>query len=143
MKYGYSKEKTDKSLGIDEARIREHFVEIPAQIAYQGQVCAMLGRAASEKNYAFKEQRAETKENLRALAMSKGEKMTESRLDAMVESDGMMQHHYHQFLEAQEEYEFAKAHLEALRTKRDMLINLGAHLRTEMQTMGMPQLGEG
>lgn len=133
----------EKALHIDEARIREHFVEIPAQIAFAGNCCAMLGREATKRNYTYKQQRAALKERLRAEAGMKGERMTESRLDAMVESDGGLANWYDSYLHAQEEYELSKAHLEGLRAKRDMLINLGAHLRTEMQTMGMSQLGEG
>ena len=136
-------EKQQAALDIDETRIREHFVEIPAQIAFAGNNCAMLGKDAARRHFQYKEQRATIKEQLRALASAKGERMTESRLDAMVESDMSVGHAYREYLDAQEEYDFSKAHLEGLRTKRDMLINLGAHLRTEMQTMGMAQLGEG
>ena len=132
-----------ESLDIDEAKIRDHFVEIPAQIAFAGSTCAMLGREASNRHYIYKQQRALLKERLRADASVKGERVTESRLDAMVEADYDILNWYNSYIEAQEEYELAKAHLDGLRTKRDMLINLGAHLRTEMQTMGMSQLGEG
>lgn len=139
----HDQEKQELALKIDEARIREHFVEIPTQIAFAGNNCAMLGKDAARRNFQYKEQRAVTKEQLRALASAKGERMTESRLDAMVESDTSVGNAYRQYLDAQEEYDFSKAHLEGLRTKRDMLVNLGAHLRTEMQTMEITQLGKG
>lgn len=139
----YTQEEQSKALEIEEARIREHYAEIPAQIAFQGNCCAMLGREASKRQYVYKQQRALLKERLRADASVKGERVTESRLDAMVEADYDILNWYNSYIEAQEEYDFAKAHLDGLRTKRDMLINLGAHLRTEMQTMGMSQLGEG
>ena len=136
-------EAQSKALEIEEARIREHFMEIPSQIAFQGNCCAMLGKEAANRHYVYKQQRALLKERLRADASVKGERVTESRLDAMVEADYDILNWYNSYIDAQEEYDLAKAHLDGLRTKRDMLINLGAHLRTEMQTMGMSQLGEG
>lgn len=117
---------------IDALAIDDEFRTIAAHIARRNHLYA-----DALKTYLFakareKRVRAEVYLKLRAEWEDAGEKITEGRLSAQVDADAAV----NAAVEALIEAEFVKTRLggevEALRSKRDALVSLGAHIRAEM-----------
>ena len=120
---------------IDTRQLELEFQRVPADYAYWSEKYAdakqdyLLAKAGRATVYA--RVRLETRE---ALTMQ-GERVTEARLDSEVEiSDEYIAARRTEVLN---EVEMVRLHgfLEALRTKREMLISIGAHVRQEMKTI--------
>jgi len=125
------------SLRIEEANVRQHYLDLPGEVAFWASRAANEANQSMRANYAYKRGRANASEQYRAQAAAVGEKMTESRLSVLVDADGTEASLYDEYLQVEAQHAKSKALLEGMRSKRDMLISLGAHIRQEMQTMPM------
>lgn len=119
-------------VSIDPLRLQEAFANIPAELAYWNEQYAEALRkqlhAKIEKDrlsaQIFFEKRVELKES--------DIRPTEAVLKAAVESDARYNVARSEEADAHAEAIRLKGVAEAVRTKRDMLVSLGAHVRAEM-----------
>jgi hypothetical protein len=122
-----------ESIKIEPLAIQEEFVRMPADLAYWN------GRYATalKAHLLAKLRLDETKSKLfmlhRERLLAAGARATEAQIEAAVETDP----EYHQvrlaIIDAEVERSRARGIVEAVTTKRDMLVSLGSHIRTEME----------
>lgn len=136
----------DDCVRIHPELLQEEYVNIPAHLAYWGerharalrQVLALeteLARAKDEQ----KERRAMLWVQLYDERAEKGEKTSEKVMENMVDAHEDMRLAREGVLLARQKLDGAEAEkarlwsvCDALRTKKDMLVSLGAHVRAEM-----------
>jgi hypothetical protein len=120
---------------IDAAQLHDEFMRIPADYAYYSQQYADAKRVylldKMERGSIWARIRLETRETL----TMQGERVTEARLDTEAEINE--EYCDAKRKEIMSEVEMVKLYgiLEAIKTKREMLISLGAHIRQEMKTV--------
>lgn len=121
------------SVEIDPHVINEEFIRIPRDFAYWGHRYAQAYKA----QMIAKMERDRTQARLRILVRQSiedsGKKPTESMVDALVEQEDEWQRSRVAEIEAEAERERLRCLLEALRTKRESLVSLGAHIRQEKE----------
>ena len=119
-------------LSIDPLAISEEFCETPATLAYwNAQYAEAVGphlraKANVERVY------AETYRKVREEYADRGLKATETMVNTSVETDSDYALAREQLISAEVEKIKLRGRVEAITTKRDMLISLGAHIRAEM-----------
>jgi hypothetical protein len=113
-------------------------VRVPADLAYWNAQYA----AANERFLTAKIEAERTRSSLwlehRAKLEDAGKKPTEKMVDAAVESDDRNYDARVALMRAEVEKGRLNGILDAVRTKRDMIVSIGAHQRAEMQ--GDPSL---
>lgn len=125
---GYLKE----SVEIIPEAIREEFVRLPADMAFWGERYAEAVKAYLVAEHECKVVRAQVRLATRELGSLDGRKLTEADVDAKVETDERYRQAKLAEIEAEAAKLAAKVKLDAVATKRDMCISLGAHIRAEM-----------
>ena len=119
---------------IDDLQLNDEFKRIPADYAYWSGLYSEAKQvyllAKIERSHVWARTRLELRETL----TMQGERVTEARLDAEAEVND--EYHHARQEEALAEVEMVRLNgvLEAIKTKREMLISLGAHVRQEMKT---------
>lgn len=120
-------------LAIDPANITQEMIELPAQLAIAGMSYASAVAATIKAKAERDAVRARVSLNLRNDASTAGRKLTEANLDDMV----VVSADYRSAVEAYAGAEYNEAHargiLDALKSKRDMLLMLGARMRDERE----------
>lgn len=124
-----------QSVQIEPLALQEEYVRLPGDVAYWNERYAVALRAhlVLKIDYEKAESRVriETRETMLADTAAKS-KPTESMIDAAVAQDEDLRDLRIKLIEAEVEKVRLHGVLEAVRTKRDMLISLGAHVRQEM-----------
>lgn len=121
------------SLRINPDDIQEEFVRVPGDLAYWNSRYADAQRAQLTAELDEKVLKAELEAPVRLALISAGAKVTESMVKAGVEShDDYVQAQRHT-IDCEVEKSKCFGYLDAIRSKRDMIISLGAHIRAEMQ----------
>lgn len=120
---------------IEPAALQEEFVRLPGDFAYWAEQHAL----ATESFLTAEAGRKHEEARLYLLAGQKvnpatGKSYTIDGVKALVETDPSFQAAKHVEVQAEVELARAKNVMEALRTKREALISLGATIRQEMQT---------
>ena len=125
---------------IEPLALEEEFVRMPADLAYWNERYAKAVRAHLTAKIEVDRVRATTRqvmrirltnpENAHLLA---GGKITEAMLESFITSDGDVRRVEDAEIEAEAKKIRLHGIIEAIRTKRDMLISLGANMRAEMQ----------
>jgi len=122
------------SVTIDEVALNEEYIRLPSDFAYFSELYANSKKAFAEA----KLNRDITRSRLRMIAREtievSGKRATESMVDATVELDPVWLEVKTKEIECEAEAAYLYGVLESLRTKRDMLISLGAHTRAEMKS---------
>ena len=122
------------STAIDEMQLQDEYVRLPSDFAYFSELYADSKKAFAET----KLERDLTRSRLRMIAREtievSGKRATESMVDCAVESDPAWLEVKTKEIECEAEVARIYGVLEALRTKRDMLIQLGAQARAEMKS---------
>jgi hypothetical protein len=128
----------EATLNIDEVHLNDEFVRMPALIA-------SAAARQSEATYDYqlaKIERERTRARLwtsyHASLLDNKERPTEARVESLIEQNEEMFQARLRELTAERTKNEAAAYAEAMRTKRDMLVSLGANYRAEMQ--GDPSL---
>ena len=123
---------------IEPLAIEEEYVRMPADLAYWNERYALAledmqrAKLRSDKLEAFL--KIEHRERLVQESKSnKDIKVTESTVEAAVDNDERMAQAREDLLMAEVQKVRIAGTCEAVRTKRDMLISMGAHIRAEMQ----------
>ena len=117
----------EKDLKIDASRLPEEFSKFPSLMyAYLEIKCD------AEREYEWAKRRAaEVKAELYKKIKSETIKITEKALEAEIENETSYRKAKTKLGDAKHDLETIKAHVEALRSKKDMLIQLGADSRAE------------
>lgn len=120
---------------IDAAQLHDEFMRVPSDYAYYSQQYADAKKvyllAKMERGSIWARIRLETRETL----TMQGERVTEARLDTEAEINEEYCDAKHKEIYAEIEMVKLYGILEAIKTKREMLISLGAHIRQEMKTV--------
>jgi hypothetical protein len=120
---------------IDPDRMQEEFVQLSGRLAYWGRRYGEVQVDLMRAELGLKKLKKRTYLELRA-GKEKGQ--TETMLDAQVEVDGAVQIAEELVLQRTAAKLDLQTVVDAIRTKRDMLISLGAHQRAELK--GDPML---
>lgn len=122
-----------QSIHIDEDNIRSEFTRVSSDVAFWGKRFARAHRAWLAAKRSRDEVRAmvylEMRETLESL---ESKKPTEATINARVETDQRVREAEAHVIECEYERETAKSTCNAVIAKRDMLISLGAVIRSEM-----------
>ena len=118
---------------INPEDMQEEFVRIPADLAYWNAKYAQ----ALREHLLSKLDRDVLKANLEPMMRQElaaaGAKITEAVVKAAIESNEAMVEAERRVLEAEVAKNEVFGYLDAIRSKKEMLISLGAHLRAEME----------
>lgn len=120
-------------VGINPEDIQEEFVRIPSDLAYWN---ARYARALREHLLAKVDRdvlKAQLDPLIRRELMEAGAKLTEALVKSTIESDDRLIEAERRCVEAEVQKNEVYGYLDAIRSKKEMLISLGAHLRAEME----------
>lgn len=123
---------------IDPLRIQDEFVRIPADLAYWNARYADAQRAFLMAKIDLDVIKAKLGPLTRRAIADKGGKATEDLIKNMVESHADVIDAREQLAVTEVEKSRLYGCLDAIRSKKEMLISLGAHMRAEME--GDPSL---
>lgn len=133
-----TKKYLEESIDINEARLNDEFIKMPAAIAYwaneHANKVADYQHAKLNKDQTY----ARLFTKYHAKLLDEKERPTEKKVDAAIELDHEMYQAQVALLTAEREKNHVAGIMEAVRTKRDMLVSLGANYRAELQ--GDPSL---
>lgn len=113
--------------------ISEEFSRLSADYAYWNEKYADANREMLQAERHRDKTRAQAYFQKKAAYAQAGTKVTEATLDAEVEVDDLVEKAEVGVIASTAEREHLRGILEALRTKREMLVSVGAHMRAEMQ----------
>ena len=123
----------DGLLTIDPLYIQGEFVRIAADLAHWSEQFAESTRAFRKAEHQLETIKAHVYLHVRMMADSAGMKLTEAMVASQVCLDGKVSAAVTAHIDAEAEMLRVKGVVQALITKRDMLISLGAHIREEMK----------
>lgn len=130
-----------ESVVIDPLALQEEFVRMPSDIAYWNERysdayrASLLAKAELERAEAIL-----TIQTREELILNGNARPTELVVTSTVTNDARYQAARGTYVEAEVERVRVNGILDALRTKREMLVSLGAHIRAEMR--GEPTIRE-
>jgi hypothetical protein len=125
---------------VDPLTIKEQFTELPGRLAYWNARLADAHERLLEASAVVKLVTAAAQLTVRAQLAGRGEKVTESIVDAHVACDAACVQALLVEIDAEVEKQHVRGRVDALHAKRDMLMSLGAMLREEMK--GDPMIRE-
>jgi hypothetical protein len=120
-------------LEIDNLALEEEFTRMPADLAYWANQYAEATKAFHLAKIDLDRTEAKLAVHHRVRLADAGVKATESMVTAAVETDDTLYNAKVRLLEAEYLRNQLSGTCEAVRSKRDMLISLGANYRAEMQ----------
>jgi hypothetical protein len=133
---GYLKE----CVHIFPEQIQEEYTRIPADLAYWNAQYAEAYRKHLLSKIERNRVTGELYADVRQAIVDSGARPTEKMIEATVERDAEFVGAAQACAEAEADVKKLYGVLDAIRSKRDMLVSLGAHIRVEM--MGDPVLRE-
>lgn len=125
---------------IEPTLIQEEFVRIPMDLSYwneryaQAQEAWLMAKLQRDRTHGSADQR------IRLRLQDEGLKVTESLVQSYLETDEEMYEANVEVIRTEVEKIRVYGILDAIRSKKDALISIGAHIRSELQ--GSPQLRE-
>jgi len=125
---------------IDSLQLQDEYTRLPADIAYWNERYAKALRAHLRSKIEGDRVEARLQIEMREILLAEGVKVTEALVKARVDLHPEQLASREKMVEAEAEKARIMGVLDAVRTKRDMIISLGAHARIEMQ--GDPVLRE-
>jgi hypothetical protein len=120
---------------IDQTNLQDEYQRIAADYAYWSEKCSVSQQTYLLRKMERQRMWAQTKIELRETLTMQGERVTEARLDTETEVNDEYCAAKEMEIIAEVDYTKLKGYLEAIKTKREMLISLGAHMRQEMKTI--------
>lgn len=120
-------------VSIEPTEIEEEFVRVPAELAYWSHRYAESYERRVRAKLQLDRVAAMLRLKHRSIMEDEKVKITESQVDARVETDDEMFAAREAMLRAEVDEVRTKGAVEAVRAKRDMLVSIGAHQRAEMQ----------
>lgn len=129
-----------ESVTIDEHAIQDEYCRVAADLAYWGRAHAEAEGAYILAKAKLKRAEAQAHVMVREMMASAGKKPTDKAVEANVELQPGVEKAHAEFAHAAVRRKETSAYMEAISTKRDMLISLGATQRKEMD--GDPSIRE-
>lgn len=123
----------DEVFNIDPINLNESFVRLPGDMAYAGALYRDSVQAYLTAKRDFQVKEAEIRLVTRARLKGEGSRVTESTVEATVLTNPAWSSAKQTYIEAEAEMTGAKLRVEAIKAKRDMLIQMGAQYREEMK----------
>ena len=120
---------------VDDTVIQEEFMRLPSDYFYWAQQYTNARKDHRLAKLSCDETRARLGIELRLQIENERGKATESMVSAAIDSSAEWVSARTVEIEAESEMVRTQGILEAIRTKREMLISLGAHARAEMKTI--------
>lgn len=117
---------------IDPLDLQDAFCETPAQLAYWSHRYALRYRKAAAAKANEKQVVAAYREVARDRVLAQRGKATQDDVAAMLEGIDEVKEAREETIEAEYEKVRVFGIVDAIRTKKDMLISVGAHIRAEM-----------
>jgi hypothetical protein len=117
---------------IDPLDIQAEFIRVPGDLAYWNDRYADALREFLISEADFKILKAQLEPLTRQALLDAGGKTTEAQVKAAIDSDDQVLEAQRRCVEAEVEKNRLYGALDAIRSKKEMLISLGAHLRAEM-----------
>jgi hypothetical protein len=117
--------------GINTDDLEGECARLPGRVAYVGTQYALAERLASEHKLALKVEEGRLYNQMRAVLEATKGKTTEKAVDHAVVTSDSYQDHVRRLADAEQQAQELRSLLEALRTKRDMLVSIGAGRRAE------------
>ena len=119
-------------VGVDHSSLSDEYMRLPADYAFWNEKYAAVYAEYLQRKSMSEQTKSRRRMELREVLVASGEKVSEARLDSEVSQDE--EYIAARFAEIDIEAKMKYLHgiLDVLRTKRDMLISLGAHQRAEM-----------
>ncbi len=127
-----------KSVKIDPLDIKGEFIRIPADLAFWNGRYADALREFLMAKADLEILKAQLMPLVRQALLDKGAKVTESIIESAVDGDAQVVEARDRLVNAEVEKARLYGTLDAIRSKKEMLISLGAHLRAELE--GDPSL---
>lgn len=120
-------------VGIDPLTLNDEFVRIPSDLAYWNARYARALRAYLTAKVDKDITRGRLEPMMRLAIQNAGGKPTEKQIDALIDSNQDYIDACYKLVDAEVEKNEVYGALDAIRSKKEMLVSLGAHLRAEMQ----------
>lgn len=124
---GKKKLDLDSDIEIRVEDLQEEFRVFPSKLFAYSEAKADAERVYEDAKASYKESQAAMYVQLK----KSGEKLTEKHLEALIETSEIVKPMQEKMLQAKRDFETLKNYCEALRAKKDMLIQLGADSRKE------------
>jgi len=121
-----------ESVVLDELALQAEFVRLPADLAYWNHRFARASEAAALAKLDLERTEAVVSLAVRQKLLDDGAKATEGVVDAYVIKNSSVYEAKKKHILAEAERVRIHGVCDAIRTKRDMLISTGAHIRAEM-----------
>ena len=117
---------------IDPVLIRDEYIRLPQQLSRAGMIYAAAHGNYLEADLAYDRTTAQMRIWHREHLESVGTRATEGAVKDAVENDQRWIDAKMNRISAEIERARAKAHVDAMHAKKDMLVSLGAHIRQEL-----------
>jgi len=121
------------SVQIEPTTIEEEYIRMPADMAYWGHRYAEAHKEFLKAKMQHDRVLARLRLEMRETLAAEGKKPTESMVDSHVELTKTWLDSKTAEIDAEANREHLRCTLDAIRTKREMLVSLGATVRAEMQ----------
>jgi len=125
---------SEPRFAIDDSDLCTEFAELAGHVAYYGSMLAQARTDRELAKLALEETRAKAHLLVRESTANAKPKPTVADIDATVAMRADVHDARMAYIESEAAHELAKSNLAAMLAKRDMLISLGAHVRSEMDT---------
>jgi len=127
-----------KVINIDPLDLDDHFRRLPAELAYYNAQYA----EAYARQLDAKRQLERTHAETYHLVLQGEKKMTVQAINAAIEEDEVYSLAKKELVDAESEKQRLRGKVEVVSAKKEMLISLGAHIRSEMHTQNYGIKGE-
>jgi hypothetical protein len=121
-----------KCVRIDPLDIQTEFIRIPGDLAYWNDRYAEALREHLTSKTDLEVLKAQLQPLVRQALLDAGGKVTEAQVAAAIETHDEVIEAKHRCITAEVEKNRLFGSLDAIRSKKEMLVSLGAHLRAEM-----------
>ena len=122
----------EKVVAINAVNIDEHFRSVPAELAYYNARFADASEAYLTAKMMVERNRAKSYKDAVYRLEGSGKKSTVAAIEAELQLDLEYQCAREAYVHAEAEKVRAKGLVEVVHAKKDMLVSLGAHIRSEM-----------
>ena len=122
----------ENDLDINTAEINKEMVEQPAQFAWYGVLWKLAGKKASQLKKTITKFKAELELKIREQANESKIKVTESAVEAMVESNETLEKYNDDYIQAKLEEGLLEIGKDAFIQRKDMLVSISSNMRQEI-----------
>lgn len=119
--------------GFTEATLDDNMIRQPALVAHYGQVLAKMQYSMDSAKQMLEIQESKSARALRDEAAADGKKITEALINSTLPTVSEVAHARRIYNQSKSDFEGMKIALEALRHKKDMMVQIGVNRRAEIE----------